>query len=363
MADLKVQRAIVFRTLGDTSVLEDVKDWPVPVPGKGQILVAVKAAGVNPVDASIRGGKDFPKAITKLPQVSGCDFAGTVAAIPEGTETDLKVGDRVYGLADGWAPWASDGSFAQYTVVTAANAARIPEKVSYTDAAGIPIAGLTAWQALDVAGLEAGSGKRVFISSGAGGVGTFAVQFAKLRGLHVTTSASPANADFLKDLGADEVYDYHKKNLVELYKDNPFDAVIDSRGGKDLWEARKVLKHNGALASVESNGYVRDYGWGGRAVHANSFLRQCVAAPWGKRERASHEADVQHAAMMLPLCDGGVECWSAHVRCGPMAHSAPAPPFQCAQETDRHRAPGPLFPPHLRQGEREGSDRHRRPRR
>uniref|UniRef100_A0A1D2A7F1 Enoyl reductase (ER) domain-containing protein n=1 Tax=Auxenochlorella protothecoides TaxID=3075 RepID=A0A1D2A7F1_AUXPR len=278
MADLKVQRAIVFRTLGDTSVLEDVKDWPVPVPGKGQILVAVKAAGVNPVDASIRGGKDFPKAITKLPQVSGCDFAGTVAAIPEGTETDLKVGDRVYGLADGWAPWASDGSFAQYTVVTAANAARIPEKVSYTDAAGIPIAGLTAWQALDVAGLEAGSGKRVFISSGAGGVGTFAVQFAKLRGLHVTTSASPANADFLKELGADEVYDYHKKNLVELYKDNPFDAVIDSRGGKDLWEARKVLKHNGALASVESNGYVRDYGWGGRAVHANSFLRQKLTA-------------------------------------------------------------------------------------
>ncbi|KAL6771938.1 hypothetical protein ACKKBG_A28365 [Auxenochlorella protothecoides x Auxenochlorella symbiontica] len=278
MADLKVQRAIVFRTLGDTSVLEDVKDWPVPVPGKRQILVAVKAAGVNPVDASIRGGKDFPKAITKLPQVSGCDFAGTVAAIPEGTETNLKVGDRVYGLADGWAPWASDGSFAQYTVVTAANAARIPEKVSYTDAAGIPIAGLTAWQALDVAGLEAGSGKRVFISSGAGGVGTFAVQLAKLRGLHVTTSASPANADFLKELGADEVYDYHKKNLVELYKNNPFDAVIDSRGGKEQWELRRVLKRQGALVDIMNNGYLRDYGRAGRLVQGYSYLRQKLTA-------------------------------------------------------------------------------------
>lgn len=188
-------------------------------------------------------------------------MAGLVAEVPQGTATDLKPGDRVFGLSDSYGTGNANGTYAQYTAVPAAWLTRIPANVDFQHAGATPLVALTALQALEAA--RVGAGQRVFVSAGSGGVGTFAVQLAKLRGAHVTTSASAKNVEFLQQLGADEVFDYTSGDLETAFRDRPFDAVVDSRGGRDLAAAMRVLKRRGQASCILSSGFARDYGRAG----------------------------------------------------------------------------------------------------
>lgn len=137
----------------------------------------------------------------------------------------------MFGLSGSYGPVSTSGSYAEFVVTKVSDLARLPRGLSPTEAAGIPLPGLTAWQALEKANLQAG--QKIFIAAGSGGVGGHAIQFAKAKGLHVTTSCSAKNGDYVRQLGADEVFDYtHGKKLCDVYQADPFDAVIESQGGR-----------------------------------------------------------------------------------------------------------------------------------
>lgn len=178
------------------------EDAPRPDPGEGDALVRVHAAGITPTELTwsttwtTRDGKD------RVPVVPSHEVSGVVEALRDGVR-EVQVGDAVYALLDFW----RDGAAAEYVAGRAADLAPKPRSIDHAHAAAIPLSGLTAWQALfDHAGLS--RGQRVLIHGGAGGVGTFAVQLAHWCGAHVTTTASADSAEFLRQLGADEVIDY-----------------------------------------------------------------------------------------------------------------------------------------------------------
>ena len=228
-------RVITQKTVGDASVLE-VAEVAKPVPGPGQVLVKVRAAGVNPVDTYIRGG-GFP-ALGEPPFTLGWDVAGTVES-GEGFEA----GDEVYGLL----PFpGTGGGYAEYVVANAADLVRRPSWFTVEEAGAVPLVALTAWQTLvGRGGLSAG--QRVLIHAAAGGVGHVAVQIAKARGAYVIGTASAAKHDFVRSLGADEVIDYRNEDFTSI---DPVDVVLDTIGGDYAERSAKVLKPGGVLVSI-----------------------------------------------------------------------------------------------------------------
>ena len=233
-------KAIRVHRFGGPEVLQH-EDVPRPAPRKGEVLVRVHAAGVNPVDWKIRSGaaKGFNP---KLPQIPGFDVSGVVAALGEGVER-FAVGDAVYAyLALG-----RGGAYAEYVAVPERELAPKPAKVDHVHAAAVPLAALTAWQALfDTAGLK--EGQTVLVHAGAGGVGHFAVQLAKAKGAKVIATASARNHKFLRALGADEVIDYTKQKFEELVRD--VDVVLDPIGDDTLARSYQVLKRGGWVVSI-----------------------------------------------------------------------------------------------------------------
>jgi NADPH:quinone reductase-like Zn-dependent oxidoreductase len=221
----------------DTLKYEDVEK---PAAGPGQLLIRVKAAGVNPVDWKIRDGG--MKGRLTLPMTMGFELAGVVDAVGEGVK-DFRAGDQVYtylGVGGG-------GAYAEFAAVPAKDCAKKPAKASWTQAGGTPLAGLTAWQALfDHAKLD--KGQTILIHGAAGGVGHFAVQFAAWKGAHVIATASAENAAFVKSLGAERVIDYKTEKFEDLVKDA--DAVFDIIGGDTLKRSYGVLKEGGYLVSI-----------------------------------------------------------------------------------------------------------------
>jgi NADPH:quinone reductase-like Zn-dependent oxidoreductase len=228
------------------------EDAPTPRPGEGEVLVRVHAAGVIHTELSwiptwtTRAGEARP-----LPVIPGHEFSGDIAALGAGVGDvgvgDVGVGDAVYGLND----WYRDGAQAEYCVARAADLARKPARVDHIHAAATPISALTAWQGLiERAGLAAG--QRVLIHGAAGGVGTFAVQLAHWRGARVTGTASAANLDFVRGLGADEVIDYRAKRFEEVVRD--VDVVFDTVGGETLERSWGVLKSGGKMVTVAASG-------------------------------------------------------------------------------------------------------------
>ncbi len=185
------------------------EDAPDPAPGEGEVLVRVKAAGVNPVDMAIRSGQHPASAMMSLPYIPGVDAAGVVEAAGPGV-TGVKEGEKVYGRVAG-------GSYAELTRMAETEVSRIPDGFSFADAAGVPIVFMTAWQALfNKADLQAG--ETVLVQAGGGGVGTAAIQLAKWKGAEVlTTVGSAEKAERAEALGADHVI---------LYKDSPFDEAV-----------------------------------------------------------------------------------------------------------------------------------------
>lgn len=203
-------------------MLQLVTDAPVPPSGKGQVLIANRAAAVNPVDYKLRqgfGGVLASFVGPKLPAIPGGDIAGEV--LESDADSKFKPGDRVMGLMA-----MCIGGYASKVVVPEAALARIPDNLSYEQAAALPLASLTAWQALDLARVKAGD--RVLVHAGAGGVGTCAIQLAKARGCYVTTTCSTCNVEFVKELGADDVCDYTQEVFEDKYRRTPFDAVLDA---------------------------------------------------------------------------------------------------------------------------------------
>ena len=235
----ETMKAIVAHEFGGPEVLK-LEDVPRPEPKENEILIKVIAAGVNPVDAMIRSGKFGAKA----PLIPGYDIAGVVEKA--GTKvTKLKAGDAVYAYID----IPQGGGYAEYTIATEKEAALKPKSISFTEAAAVPVVALTAWQALfDSAKLSAG--QTVLIHGGSGGVGTFAIQMAKARGAKVIATASTANQDLLKQLGADVPIDYTKQKFEEVAKD--VDVVLDSVGRDTLKRSYGIVKKGGFIATLVS---------------------------------------------------------------------------------------------------------------
>eukprot|EP00884_Botryococcus_braunii_P021623 jgi/Botrbrau1/8144/Bobra.0308s0034.1 len=205
-------KAVQYSTFGPPEVLKVVTDAPKPKLGQGEVLVKVAASGVNPVDYKLREGK-LMRFLVKLPKIPGGELAGVV----EEGSTKFAKGDKVFANVDAL---RQDGSTSEYVRVAESNLVKVPPSITLEEASGIPLAGVTAWQALDSAKVKEGS--RVLIQAGAGGVGTLAIQLAKARKAIVATTTSTRNVEFVKSLGADEVVDYTKENFVDVYKDNPF---------------------------------------------------------------------------------------------------------------------------------------------
>jgi len=234
-------KAVRLHEYGGPEVLK-YEDAQRPEPAAGEVLVRVHAAGVNPVDWKIRAG--YMKAFVpyKLPMIPGWDLSGVVEAAGAGV-TDWKIGDEVYSRPD----LRRDGSYAEYIAVKAEELGRKPKTVDHATASAIPLAALTAWQALFDAG-ELKAGQRVLIHAAAGGVGTFAVQLARWKGAHVIGTASERNHAFLKDLGTDETIDYGKVRFEDVVRD--VDLVLDTMAGETRDRSWKVIKKGGILVTI-----------------------------------------------------------------------------------------------------------------
>ncbi|MFD0357538.1 NADP-dependent oxidoreductase [Streptomyces sp. NPDC127110] len=235
-------RAIVVNEWGGPETLVE-REIERPEPGLNEILVRVHAAGVNPVDWKTRASGGLI-AWGETPIV-GWDVSGTVEAVGPGVTLHAP-GDEVYGMP-GFPRQA--GGYAEYVVGAARHFARKPASLDHVGAAALPLAALTAWQALvDTAGVTAG--QRVLVHAAAGGVGHLAVQIAKARGAYVIGTASGAKHDLLRELGADELIDYRTADFTEAVSD--VDVVIDSLGGENGGRSLKVLKPGGHLVTLPS---------------------------------------------------------------------------------------------------------------
>ena len=239
-----LMKAVQIKEFGDRSVLELNDDVVIPTPADNEVLIKVKSASVNPVDWKIREGYLQPMLNHALPLTLGWDVSGEVVAAGDQV-SHLKVGDAVYSRPD----IAKNGSYAEYITVVADEVAIKPTSFSWQEAAGVPLAALTAWQSLyEIAKLEAG--ERVLIHAGSGAVGQFAIQLAKLRGATVYTTTSAKNTELVLGLGADHAIDYTKEDFSEL---RDIDVVFDTIGGDTQANSWKTLKKGGRLVSITDN--------------------------------------------------------------------------------------------------------------
>jgi len=233
-------RAVIQNAVGGPDVLF-VAEQPDPSPKPGEVLVRVKAAGINPVDGAVRGG--FYPLLGEPPFTLGWDISGTVAALGAGVR-EFKVGDDVFGMPH--FPKQA-GAYAELATAPVDEIAAKPAAIDHARAAALPLAGLTAWQGLvRHGGLQAG--QRALIHAGAGGVGHLAVQIAKARGAYVIATASPDKTDFVRALGADEVIDYTREDFTR--KAGNVDVVLDPIGGDHADQSLEVLRDGGVLVSL-----------------------------------------------------------------------------------------------------------------
>lgn len=246
----ETMRAAVIDGPGEPDAFR-IADVPRAAAISGELLVEVHASGVNPIDAKTRSGKGVAAAIPTFPAILGSDFAGRVATVPYDA-CALKPGDRVYGMIP--VPRTS-GSLAEYAPISALSVARAPSNLDLVTAAGVPLAALTAWGALHD-GARIQEGQRVLVHAGAGGVGHFAVQFARIAGAEVIATASAANADFVRGLGADRVIDYRNERFEDVVSD--VDAVIDLIGNVAAdtgTRSLRVLSDSGIIVNVPTNSW------------------------------------------------------------------------------------------------------------
>ena len=211
---------------------------PRPEPKAGEVLVCLKAAGVNPADWKMRAGYMKQFMPLAFPWIPGLEGAGTIATVGPNV-TSLKPGQAVLGPIT--------NSYAEYAVAPATDLFAKPELLSFDQAASVPVGALTAWGAV-IEEAQVQPGQHVLVHGGAGGVGLYAVQFARWKGAQVTATASTTNADFVHSLGADQVIDYHTTKFEDVVKN--MDAVIDTVGGDLAERSMRVIRPGGVYITV-----------------------------------------------------------------------------------------------------------------
>jgi NADPH2:quinone reductase len=240
-------RAMILPRFGGPDLFE-LQEVETPAPGAGELLVRVLASGTNPVDTKLRA--DGTWANLKPPVILGYDASGIVEAVGPGV-TDFAPGDAVYYTPEIFGN--QHGTYAEYNVVPASIVAHKPQNLSYEEAAAVPLAAGTAWEAI-VARLQVRVGETVLIHGGAGGVGSFAVQLAKAAGAYVLATAGPANQNVLRELGADVAIDYRSQDPIEVALHETagrgVDAVFDTVGGEIISQSLNATRPFGRLAHI-----------------------------------------------------------------------------------------------------------------
>jgi NADPH:quinone reductase-like Zn-dependent oxidoreductase len=272
--------------LGGADVLKTV-NAPVPQPGIGQILIRARAAGVNPIDKANRETGLF---LGQPPFVLGWDVSGTVEAVGMGV-TVHQAGDEVFGML----PFpGTGGGYAQYVTAPARAFVAKPDSLTHEEAAALPLAALTAWQALvDTAHIAAGT--KVLVIGAAGGVGHLAVQIAKSRGAQVTAVVSTANTDFARSLGADEVIDRTKEDFTAAVRD--LDVVLDTVGA-ELVPALDCLRPGGTLVALSPRAYAA-----AREEAERRGIRAATLLVEADRLGMTEIADLAAAKQLVPAVD------------------------------------------------------------
>ncbi len=234
-------RAVVYKDYGDASVLTPTH-VNTPTPNDRQLLIRVSHASINPIDYRVRKGEMRHLLIGGFPRIPGFDIAGEVVSSPAPNE--FRPGDRVMAYLDS----IYGGGYAEYAVCSPKVVAKIPDSMSFAEAAAIPLAATTAVQCLREIG-KIKPGSRVLINGASGGVGTFAVQIACSFGAHVTAVASGSKEQYVRDLGANEFIDYHKQSFEDMHR--KWDIVFDVAGKSSYQASRKVLSAQGVYVSTE----------------------------------------------------------------------------------------------------------------
>lgn len=280
-------------------------DVPEPTVGERDVLVQVRAAGLNQIDEKIRAGELRQVLPYRLPLILGHDVAGTVLAVGAKVR-EFAPGDEVYGRASN----QHIGTFAERIAVPETDLAPKPTSITMTEAGALPLVALTAWQAL----VERGNvrpGQKVLIHAGAGGVGSITIQLAKHLGATVATTASAANADVVRSLGADVVIDYRAQDFEELL--TGYDVVLDSLGGENLEKSLRVLAPGGTVVEISGPpdpAFARELG-------LNPVLRLGITALSARVRRQAAKRGVRYDFLFMhasgaqlreitALIDGGV---------------------------------------------------------
>jgi len=263
------------------------REVPDPAPGPGEVVVAIAAASVNPLDAKLRDGEFKAILPYEMPLILGNDLAGTVVAVGSDVRR-FKMGDEVYARPD------KDriGAFAERIAIAESDLALKPVSLGMTEAAALPLVALTAWQAL-VERARVKPGQRVLIHAGSGGVGTVAIQLAKHLGATVATTAGPDNVDLVRSLGADVVIDYRKDDFAKRL--SGYDVVLNSLGPDVLEKSLSVFKPGGKLISISGPpdpAFAREIG-------ANWIVRQLLRLLSFKIRRKAKKQGVDYSFLFM----------------------------------------------------------------
>jgi NADPH:quinone reductase-like Zn-dependent oxidoreductase len=262
-------------------------DMPEPVVGENDVLVRVQAAGLNQLDEKIRIGEFQAILPYRLPIILGHDVAGTVIRVGAGVRR-FKAGDEVYARPRDH----RIGTFAERIAIDESDVALKPTSIAMEEAGSLPLVALTAWQALvELGGVR--PGQKVLIHAGAGGVGSIAIQLAKHLGAEVATTASAANAEFVRLLGADRVIDYRTQDFEELL--SGYDFVLDSLGGENLEKSLRVLRPGGQAVGI-SGPPTPDFA---RAAGLNPILRLAITALSRKIRSQARRLDVDYTFLFM----------------------------------------------------------------
>lgn len=235
-------RAVAYSRHGGPEVLS-LTEMPAPVPGRGELRIRTRATGLNPVDTMQREGASKALSPTRFPMVVGNELSGVIDAVGPGVH-GFEVGQEVVTRVD----MAEQGALAEQVVTRAEYVAAAPTGMSLVDAAGLPLAGLTAQQALGPEHLDVRAGDRLLVTGAAGGVGQFALQLATMLGAHVTATASPEGTPVVLRAGADEVIDYRERKVSE--GPERFTKVLDLVGGDTLTDLFASVDRGGRVVSV-----------------------------------------------------------------------------------------------------------------
>ena len=271
-------KAILVRRYGGPEVLEYC-DRPLPVPRGRQVLVRIHAASVNPRDWLLREGRYVFRKMVRLPMIPGSDFSGVVAGLGPGADA-FRISDAVFGMQRAL---GNMGAYAEYIAVDQSALAHKPPNVSHRQAAAVPCAGLTALQAL-TRDSRVGEGSKVTVIGASGGVGSYAVQIARVLGANVTGVASEANHELVRSLGASAAVDYRREHFAAVVRDQ--DVVFDTIGRESLATSAPALSVNGTYITT---------------IPSAGTARQSLQAALGRLLRGGHG---QRARVVLCRADG-----------------------------------------------------------